>query len=71
VDKVPLGQVFLQALRVSPVCNIPLLPHTNLLLHFVLARALGIKKHQRFFGSRGALGGRELLLLLKSVFIDC
>jgi len=60
---------FLQALCVSPVCNIPLLSHTNLLLHFVLARGLGIKKHRRFFGSRGALDGRELSLLVKSVFL--
>lgn len=64
----PLGQVFLQVLRVSPVCNTPLLPHTNLSLHLVLTRGLGIKKHQRFFGNRGTLDGRELSLLLKSVF---
>jgi len=68
VDSLPLGQVFREVLRVSPVCNIPLLPHTNLPLHIVLTRGLGIKKHQRFFGNRGVLDGRELSLLLKSVF---
>jgi len=70
VDKVPLGQVFLEVLRVSPVCNIPLLPHTILPLHLVLTRDLGIKRHQLFFGSRGALDGREFSLLLKSVFFN-
>jgi len=68
VDKVPLGQVFLEILRVSPVCNIQLLPHNNLPLHLVLATGLGVKRHQLFFGSREALDGREFSLLLKSVF---
>ena len=50
-------------------CHIPLLPHTNLPLHLVLTRGLGIKKHQRFFGNRGALDGRELSLLFKPIFL--
>jgi hypothetical protein len=38
VDKVALGQVFLQVLRFSPVSIIPPMLHTHLLLHAFLNR---------------------------------